>query len=138
MDLRKYSVIRPSGHEKGNVENKVGYLRRNLLVPVPEFSDIDEYNLELLQKCDLDIVRDHYRKEGRIDELFEEDLRYLNPLPAQRFDVVTYERVKTDGYGKLTLNEGKHSYSTSPRLAVSVVTIGKTYISTLSAKHQYS
>ena len=72
-------------------------------------------------------MRDHYRKEKRIDELFEEDLRYLNPLPAQRFDVITYERVRTNGYGKLTLNGGKHSYSTSPRLAASAVTIGKTY-----------
>ena len=26
-----------SGHEKGNVENKVGYYRRNMLVPVPRF-----------------------------------------------------------------------------------------------------
>jgi len=33
-----------SGHEKGNVENKVGYHRRNLFVPIPHFENIDEYN----------------------------------------------------------------------------------------------
>ena len=36
-----------SGHEKGHIENKVGYNRRNFLVPIPEFDDIREFNLEL-------------------------------------------------------------------------------------------
>ncbi len=38
-----------AGHEKGNVENKVGYHRRNLLVPVPRFEDLEENNRELLR-----------------------------------------------------------------------------------------
>ena len=38
-----------AGHEKGNVENKVGYHRRNLLVPVPRFEDLEQYNRELLR-----------------------------------------------------------------------------------------
>ena len=29
-----------SGWEKGNVENKVGYARRNFLVPVPHFTNL--------------------------------------------------------------------------------------------------
>ncbi len=37
-----------SGHEKGNVESKVGYTRRNLFVPEPEFDDVEAYNRELL------------------------------------------------------------------------------------------
>ncbi len=41
-----------SGNEKGSVENKVGYHRRNLFVPVPEFKDLKEYNKELLLRCD--------------------------------------------------------------------------------------
>ena len=42
------------GHEKGSVENKVGYGRRNYLVPVPEFNDLMFYNLQLLEDLDLD------------------------------------------------------------------------------------
>ena len=38
-----------SGWEKGNVENKVGYLRRNELVPVPRFNDLAEENRHLLE-----------------------------------------------------------------------------------------
>ena len=37
-----------SGHEKGNVESKIGYTRRNLFVPEPEFDDVEAYNRELL------------------------------------------------------------------------------------------
>lgn len=33
-----------AGHEKGNVENKVGTSRRNLFVPVPTYHDIEEFN----------------------------------------------------------------------------------------------
>ena len=38
-----------SGWEKGNVENKDGYLRRNELVPVPRFNDLAEENRHLLR-----------------------------------------------------------------------------------------
>ena len=39
-----------SPHEKGNVENKVGYLRRNYLLPPPKIENLEAYNEELLQK----------------------------------------------------------------------------------------
>lgn len=48
------------GNEKGNVENKVGYTRRNMLVPVPVITDFETFNEALLQLCDEDHVRDHY------------------------------------------------------------------------------
>ncbi len=48
-----------AGHEKGNVENKVGYHRRNLLVPVPEFESLERYNKEPLRLCDEDHRREH-------------------------------------------------------------------------------
>ena len=32
-----------SGHEKGNVENKVGYTRRNMFVPEPAFADAETF-----------------------------------------------------------------------------------------------
>ena len=65
------------GQEKGAVENKVGYLRRNLLVPVPQFLDIHKFNQELLVKCDEDSLREHYRKEIYISELFNDDKEAL-------------------------------------------------------------
>ncbi len=35
------------GHEKGHVEGKVGYHRRNFLVPVPRFDSLEDYNRTL-------------------------------------------------------------------------------------------
>jgi len=116
-----------SGNEKGNVENKVGYLRRNLLVPVPEFSDLDEYNKELLKRCDEDMKRVHYNKDKIIRELFKQDLDSLNPLPLEEFIVESYEDVKVDSYGKFSLNNGRHTYSALPQLAGKRVTIGKSH-----------
>ena len=40
-----------SGNEKGSVENAVGFLRRNLLVPVPAFGTLPELNAFLAGGC---------------------------------------------------------------------------------------
>lgn len=41
-----------SGNEKGNVENAVGFLRRNLMVPEPEAASLQALNEVLLERCD--------------------------------------------------------------------------------------
>ena len=38
------------GHEKGNVENKFGYQRRNFMVPVPRFISLRNYNKKCAKK----------------------------------------------------------------------------------------
>ncbi len=105
-----------SGWEKGNVENKVGYLRRNELVPVPEFTSIVDQNKKLLTACDRDMEREHYDDDENrfISELFEEDKRALLPLPSVAFDTALYSTARTDKYGKFTIDNGRHRYSASP------------------------
>ena len=105
-----------SGWEKGNVENKVGYLRRNELVPVPKFISLPDKNQELLTACDTDMTREHYDdNDGRmIAELFEQDRAALLPLPSVPFDASCYTSAVTDKYGRFTLDKGKHRYSASP------------------------
>ena len=115
-----------AGNEKGNVENKVGYLRRNFLVPRPEFKKLAEFNKQLLQKCERDLDRIHYRKERLISELFKEDLLHCNVLPHVAFESQTYESVLVDSYGKFTLEQGKHSYSSMPKFAGERITVSKT------------
>lgn len=39
------------GNEKGSVENLVGYVRRNFLVPLPEVKDFTELNEHLVNAC---------------------------------------------------------------------------------------
>ena len=49
----KHSYCNPySGNEKGAVENAVGFLRRNLLVPVPRVGSLAELNALLREGCD--------------------------------------------------------------------------------------
>lgn len=112
-----------AGNEKGNVENKVGYLRRNELVPVPEFTDLAVKNQELLSACDRDMEREHYDDDqGRlISELFIIDREALLPLPAAPFNTSLYTTARTDKYGKFTLDKGKHRYSASPAFSEDTV-----------------
>jgi transposase len=92
-----------SGHEKGPVENKVGYHRRNMLVPIPEFKDLKEYNKELLLICDQDMNRVHYKGYGMIKDLFQEDKHEFFKLPKVSYEVYLHEFAKADNYGKVKL-----------------------------------
>jgi len=112
-----------AGHEKGSVETKVGYHRRNLLVPVPRISDLTAFNKSLLEQCTEDGHREHYRKNGTISKLHEEDLKALLPLPVVALDVANYSTVSTNGYGRFYLNSNLHEYSVSPKYASSRVLV---------------
>jgi transposase len=105
-----------SGHEKGNVESKIGYTRRNLFVPVPAFEDILAYNRQLLDQHEVKAEERHYKKLLPIGELFLADRAALMSLPSAPFDVCRYEYLKADGYGKVRI-DARHFYSTRPEYA---------------------
>lgn len=103
------------GNEKGSVERKVGYLRSNFFVPVPEISSLEEYNKELLLKSDEDGRRSHYKKEKNIEELFEEDKLQLIPLNEIAFTVFKQEKLKVNNIGYIRFKG--NSYSVKPSLS---------------------
>jgi len=103
----------------------VGYSRRNMLVPIPEFDDLDSFNKKLLEDCDKDMEREHYKHGKLISELFQKDLANLIPLPGTSFNAQTAMTVRTDGYGKFMLD--KCFYSTSPSMSNSTATVIKTH-----------
>lgn len=100
------------GQEKGSVENKVGYKRRNFFVPVPTVTDLAQFNKELLNRCDEDMNRAHYRKKNLICDLLAQDLEAMNMLPGKRFKVIRLEKAKTDKYSFIQFENNK--YSTAP------------------------
>lgn len=104
-----------SGHEKGHVEGKVGYHRRNFLVPIPEFEDLLDFNQQLLKQCDEDMNRKHYKKPSLICALFTEDKAAMTELPEVPFEVHRLEPVRSNKYGKVRF-ENK-LYSVSPDYA---------------------
>ena len=71
------------GNEKGHVEGGVGWSRRNMFVPMPRFSDWDDFNAMLAEGC-----RKHWNDVGRGDEKsvgarLEEERKHLTPLPRE-------------------------------------------------------
>lgn len=83
----EYRFCNPrAGHEKGSVENKVGALRRALLVPVPRVWSMDGYNSRLLERCmALSKGKEHWRKGESEDVLFHEDAYAFLALPEHPF-----------------------------------------------------
>ena len=107
------------GNEKGSVENKVGYTRRNLLVPVPAIADFEAFNADLLKRCDADHGREHYEQDATIRELWEADKSCLLSLPEYGYEVFRYESIAVSKTGFVTVDTNK--YGLSPELANKVV-----------------
>jgi transposase len=103
------------GNEKGSVECKVGYHRRNMLVPVPKFDSIEEFNKYLLEECLKDMERLHYKKDILISDLFKEDIIALKMLPKDPFDVFKLKKAIVNRYGKIKYET--KTYSASPDFA---------------------
>ena len=57
-------------------------------------------------------------------DLFEADKAALLPLPDKDFDVVRWMACRTDGYGRVSLDGGRHVYLASPELANVALTVG--------------
>ena len=69
------------GQEKGGVENLVGYVRRNFLVPLPEVQDFAELNAYLFDCSERD-ARQRQRFGRTVQDLWVEEQARLRPLPA--------------------------------------------------------
>jgi transposase len=104
-----------SGHEKGHVENKVGYTRRNFFVPVPSFESLDEYNKSLFARAENDWQRKHYQKGQSIDRLFNEELKDMLPLPIKSLEIFKLLKAKASKTGKIHFET--NLYSTAPEFA---------------------
>ena len=108
-----------SGNEKGNVENKVGYTRRNMLVPVPVIDDFESFNKELLERCNADHDREHYRHGDTLEDLWEQEKKHLLTLPEFEYEVFRYESLTVGKTGFVTVNSNK--YGLSPEFCGKIV-----------------
>ena len=75
-----------SGNEKGLVEGLVGYIRRNVCVPVPKAESMEDLNRMLQEKC-LNYLSHQIRgKESSVGEMLTKEREKLYPLPGYPFD----------------------------------------------------
>jgi len=100
-----------SGNEKGNVENKVGYSRRNAFVPVPTILSFDEFNETLWAWCEKDAQRLHYRHNIPIQELWKEDEKQLLKLPAYPYTVFRYAALTVSKTGFAAIDTNRYGLS---------------------------
>lgn len=96
-----------SGHEKGNVENKVGYVRYNFLVPSPIMHQFEDLNRQLESFLREDSDRMHYVKNVRISELYTEEEKYLLVLPEENYPIFKEKLVKVNRYGEIEIDKVK-------------------------------
>lgn len=97
-----------SGNEKGSVENAVGFLRRNLMVPKPNAESHRQLTRHLLSRCDAIADVDHYRSGRPVRELFDEDRGEMQPLPRARFDAVEWVERKADKEGNIQIGSVRY------------------------------
>lgn len=101
-----------SGWEKGSVENAVGFLRRNLMVPLLNVESYAQLSKHLLSRCD-ELGNDkHYRADESVNDLFEEDRAGMRPLPRVRFDAVDWQERRADKEGVIQV--GSYRYLAGP------------------------
>lgn len=100
-----YSFCDPdSGHEKGGVENKVGFIRRNLPVPAPQMTNARSSSRSLLDKCMGLSGKDRWTKGEPEERLFAEDHFAMRGLPSNPSEVVRYVEPVADKKGKVQLD----------------------------------
>ncbi|WP_084559707.1 IS21 family transposase [Corynebacterium phocae] len=102
-----------SGHEKGNVENAVGFLRRNLLVPYPAGPNLKELNDEFFARS-VEFGNDlHYRHKKPIIELFDADKAVLLELPSTPFQAVSFRSCTPNKAGVASIDSNLYMVGSS-------------------------
>lgn len=89
------------GHEKGAVENLVGYVRRNALVPVPDFPSWEALNAHLLSWC--------AQEQQRAGERWSQERAALRALPLQPFHCAVTRLVVVNRLSLVRVDHNRYS-----------------------------
>jgi transposase len=98
-----------AGHEKGRVEEGIGYVQRNFLSPLVQVDNFEELNAYLLQRC---LKDDQRRVEGQavtIHTAWQQEKSQLRALPVRDFDCCQQRLVTLNGYGQVTIDTNRYS-----------------------------
>lgn len=90
-----------SGHEKGHVESKCGYAKRNWAVPIPLYESHEQLTDYFAAHARLDRDRPHYAKGERIADLWEADRCQLLALPETAYEPSRLSAAVVNKYGEI-------------------------------------
>lgn len=97
------------GHEKGLVEGLVGWARRNICVPVPRVSGINELNAMLLERCikyENTFIRS---RNATVRDLLVAERESLRPLPNYRFETASCTEARVNAFSTVRFNSNVYS-----------------------------
>lgn len=98
-----------SGNEKGLVEGLVGYIRRNVCVPIPKVDSMEELNRALEDKCVKYLAHQIRGKDEPVGELYRKEQSLLYPLPAYPFDPCKRATGRVDRYSTVRFDTNSYS-----------------------------
>ena len=101
-----------SGNEKGLVENLVGYIRRNAMVPMPRVSNINQLNQLLRKRC---LKYQTHKIQGRIQTVGENivaETKAFIPLPKYKYEISKSVYTRVNSFSLITYETNKYSVPT--------------------------
>jgi transposase len=101
-----------AGHEKGQVEHGVGYVRRNALVTVPAFDSYAALNAYLLDWCQREDGRQVQGQADSIGAMWAAEQSQLRPLPAHAYACCVSTTVSLTPYSQVVFETNRYSVPT--------------------------
>lgn len=98
-----------AGHEKGRVEDGVGYARRNFMSPLLQADDFGDLNEQLRQACLVDEERRVNRQSQTIGQAWQQERPQLRPLPSYDLDCCREVEVRLNGYSQVEVETNRYS-----------------------------
>lgn len=98
-----------AGHEKGLVEGLVGWVRRNILVPIPKVTTIDELNAEMLRKCLKYRGHKISGREQTVGEMAQTARVRMTQLPRYIFDPSKSITARVDDFSTVRFDYNYYS-----------------------------
>ncbi len=98
-----------AGHEKGLVEGLVGWVKRNVFVPVPRVNTLAELNAELLHRCEKYRQHKIAGREQPVGEMALLAQAKMTPLPKYRFDSSKSVTAKVNDYATVRFEGNNYS-----------------------------
>ena len=97
------------GHEKGLVEGLVGWSRRNILVPVPKISNLEELN-QLLEQRSFEYLNHRIKgKPASVGEMFKKEKKSLRTLPGYEFETAKCSSVRVSSFATVRFDTNDYS-----------------------------
>ena len=97
------------GHEKGLVEGLVGWARRNICVPVPRVSSMQELNQVLLERCQRYESHKIRGKKSSVGEMFRQEQQMLRKLPPYIFETAKCMNVRVNAFSAVRFKTNAYS-----------------------------